>query len=38
MGPTSSDMSPQLHTVGAFFVYCALGWTAFCGNGPKYAG
>ena len=38
MGPTSSDMSPQLHTVGAFFVYCVLGWAAFCGNGSEYAG
>ena len=38
MGPTSSDMSPKLHTIGAFFVYCALGQAAFCGNGPEYAG
>ena len=24
-----------LHVVGAFFVYCVLGWVASCGNGPE---
>ena len=24
--------------VGAFLVYYALGWAAFYGNGPEYAG